>query len=51
MVELVLTVMVEEPDEFTDWGLKLTLTPIGRTPLTLNMIFLVNPPEGVTVIV
>jgi hypothetical protein len=47
VVELVVTVMVEEPGPVTEVGLKLTLAPLGK-PLALNATAPLNPPEGVT---
>jgi len=43
--------MVEEPEVFTDCGLKLALTPAGSALLTPKVMLPVNPPEGVAVIV
>ncbi len=47
---LVVTVMVEEPEAFTDVGLKLAVAPEG-SPVTLKLTVPVNPPDGVTVTV
>ncbi len=44
------TVIVEEPDVFTDSGLKLALAPPGN-PLTLKLTVPLKPPDGVTVTV
>jgi hypothetical protein len=50
VVELVVTVMVEEPEPVIGLGLKLALAPLGK-PLALKATAPVKPPEGVTPIV
>ena len=50
VVLAVVTVMVDEPEPFTDVGLKLALAPAGN-PLALKVTVPVKPPVGVTVAV
>jgi len=50
VVELVVTLMVLEPDPATEVGLKLAAAPAGN-PEMLNVTVPVKPPEGVTVTV
>ena len=48
MEALVVTVIVDEPEVFTDGGLKLTDAPLGN-PLTVKSTIPVNPLVGTTV--
>ena len=47
---LVVTLIVDDPDVFTEAGLKDAEAPPGN-PLTLKLTVPVNPPDGVTVTV
>jgi hypothetical protein len=50
VVELVVTLMVLEPDPATEVGLNVAAAPAG-SPEALNVTVPVNPPLGVTVAV
>jgi hypothetical protein len=50
VVELVVTLMVLEPDPATEAGLNVAAAPVG-SPDALKVTVPVKPPEGVTVAV